>query len=163
MSDKINDGGPATETKPHIQNDKYESTGETVVLFGVTLYRIRARKAFGTVAAGVLGGFIAAENNLDVYGNAWVYGDARVSGNAWVSGNARVSGNAHYLTISPIGSEAGCLTAFLQKDGSILFNRGCFYGTKEQFLEAVRTKHKDSDTAKQYELCVALIETRLKP
>ena len=154
---------------PHIQNEKYESTGETITHLGITLYRIRARKAFGLVSAGAIGGFVAAQANLEVYGDAWVYGDARVYGDAWVYGNARVygdawvSGNAQYITISPIGSEAGCLTAFLQKDGSILFNRECFSGTQEQFLSAVKSKHGDSDIANQYKLCVSLIEARLKP
>ncbi len=88
-------------------NAKFEFTGETKVHFGVTLKRIRAIVAIGTlVAVGDVGGWIEKEDNLSVYGNAWVYGDAcvsgdacvygdaRVSGNAWVSGDARVYGNA---------------------------------------------------------------------
>ena len=83
----------ATET-PVISNDKYESTGETKIWFGVTLHRIRAKRSFGLVVAGALGGFVASEANLQVYGNAWVYGNAQVYGNAWVSGNAQVYGDA---------------------------------------------------------------------
>ena len=77
-------------------NAKYEFTGETKVVFGVTLNRIRAVAAIAAfgVAAGDLGGWIEREENLQVYGDAWVYGNARVSGNAQVYGNARVSGNA---------------------------------------------------------------------
>ena len=89
----------ATET-PVISNDKYESIGETKIWFGVTLHRIRAKRSFGLVVAGALGGFVASEANLQVSGNAWVsgdawvYGDARVYGNAQVSGNAQVYGDA---------------------------------------------------------------------
>ena len=94
-------------------NTKYEFTGETKIVYGRTLRRIKAIVAIGaTVAPGDIGGWIESENNLSMYGNAWVYdnamvydnaivsgnawvyGDARVFGNAWVSGNARVYDNA---------------------------------------------------------------------
>ena len=75
-------------------NKKFELTTETKVVFGITLHRIRALVAFGSVEAGELGGWIEKEENLSADGNAWVYGDARVYGNAWVYGDARVSGNA---------------------------------------------------------------------
>ena len=75
-------------------NTKFEFTGETKVHFGVTLKRIRALVAIGSlVAPGELGGWIEKEENLQVSGDAWVYGNARVYGDAWVSGNARVYGN----------------------------------------------------------------------
>jgi len=165
--------------KPAFSNDKFEATGETKVWCGVTLHRIRAKVAIGVVAAGTLGGWIEKESNLCVYGNAWVsgdaqvcgnawvYGDAQVYGNAWVYGDARVSGNAwvygnaRYITLSPIGSENGCLTAFVEKDGSIRINRGCFNGSVEQFLAAVEKKHGDSPNGQIYRLAVELIKLRL--
>ena len=58
---------------------KYEFTGETKVFFGVTLRRIRALTAIAAlgVSVGDLGGWIEKEDNLSqVYGNAWVYGNA---------------------------------------------------------------------------------------
>ena len=69
-----------------VKNAKFEFTGETKVVFGVTLNRIRAVTTIAAIgiAAGDLGGWIEREENLRVYGNA------RVSGDAWVSGNARV-------------------------------------------------------------------------
>ena len=64
---------------------------------GRTLYRIRALvaiAAFG-VSVGDLGGYVEKEENLaQVYGDAWVSGNARVSGDARVSGNAQVYGDA---------------------------------------------------------------------
>jgi len=64
------------------KNAKFEFTGETKVVFGVTLNRIRAVTAIAAlgIAAGDLGGWIEREENLQVYGNAWVYGNARVYG-----------------------------------------------------------------------------------
>ena len=85
------------------ENKKYELLKDDTITTssGKTLYRIKALVAIGLlVAPGDLGGYIENVNNLSVYGDAWVsgdarvYGDARVSGNAWVYGDARVSGNA---------------------------------------------------------------------
>lgn len=78
-------------------NDKYELlTDDTVTIpAGKTLYRIRALTSLRNVAKGDLGGYIAAEANLEVSGDAWVSGDAQVSGDAWVFGDAQVSGGAH--------------------------------------------------------------------
>ena len=76
-------------------NTKYEFTGETKIVYGRTLRRIKAIVAIGaTVAPGDIGGWIESENNLSVSGNAWVYGNAEVYGNACVFGNARVYFNA---------------------------------------------------------------------
>lgn len=73
---------------------KYELLPEdTITTLGVTLFRIRALVAIGTIAQpGDLGGYVENEKNLSQTGDAWVYGDARVYGDAWVSGNAWVSG-----------------------------------------------------------------------
>ena len=63
-----------------VKNAKFEFTGETKVVFGVTLNRIRAVTTIAAigVAAGDVGGWIEREENLSAYGNAWVSGDARV-------------------------------------------------------------------------------------
>ena len=72
---------------------KYELVkSDSVKTFnGKALFRIRAKRAFGIVAKGELGGYIEAEAVLSHDGNAWVSDNARVSGDAWVFGNARVS------------------------------------------------------------------------
>ena len=75
-------------------NDKYKLTTNTKEVYGRVLYRIKALKDFGDIVKGELGGWVEAEKNLQVSGNAWVYGNAQVSGNAGVFGNARVYGNA---------------------------------------------------------------------
>jgi carbonic anhydrase/acetyltransferase-like protein (isoleucine patch superfamily) len=109
-----------------VKNAKFEFTGETKVFFGVTLNRIRAVAAIAAfgVAAGDLGGWIEREENLQVYGDAWVsgdaqvygdaqvsgdaqvYGNARVSGDAWVSGNAQVSGDAQVYDNARVSGDA---------------------------------------------------------
>ena len=79
--------------------NKYEFVDgdEITSIFGVRLKRIRALVAISAlgVQAGELGGYIEKEANLSqVYGNAWVYGDAQVYGNARVYGDAQVYGDA---------------------------------------------------------------------
>ena len=73
---------------------KYKLTEKYIERFGAKLYQIQALVAFGTVAAGELGGYIQSESCLSHSGNSWVSDNARVSGNARVSDDARVSGNA---------------------------------------------------------------------
>nr|DAK67830.1 MAG TPA: Putative transferase, nesg, ydcK, Structural Genomics.38A [Caudoviricetes sp.] len=74
---------------------KYELLiDDTIDVFGVTLFRIKALISFSNVAKGDLGGYVKKEDNLSHYGNAWVYGNARVSDNARVYGDARVYDNA---------------------------------------------------------------------
>ncbi len=99
------------------KNTKYEFTGETKVIFGVTLKQIRAISAIASifVNAGDIGGWIESEKNLDVSGDAWVSGNARVSGNAWVSGDAWVipvpyiQGSRHALTLFSLAQiRVGC-------------------------------------------------------
>ena len=60
-----------------MENKKYEFTGETKTLGGVTFRRIRALVTIiGVVNSGDCGGWIESEKNLQVYGNALVSGNA---------------------------------------------------------------------------------------
>jgi hypothetical protein len=73
---------------------KYLLTKTTKKWMEKTLFQIKAKKSFGDVAEGELGGWIEKEDNLSHSGDAWVYGNAQVYGNAWVYGNAQVYGDA---------------------------------------------------------------------
>ena len=79
-------------------DSKYEFVAgdSKVIAPGRVVKRIRALVAIASfnVSPGDLGGYIEAKKNLQVSGNAWVYGDARVYGDAQVYGNARVCGDA---------------------------------------------------------------------
>ncbi|MGM8137481.1 hypothetical protein [Enterococcus italicus] len=222
-------------------NEKYKLlTDDTVDFFGRTLYRIEALKDFSNVLKGEKGGYIENENNLESFGDAWVYENAQVSGNArvyddawvygnaWVFGNAcvfgnariydnaqvfgnswvlgdalvfgntcifentcvygktliygnaQIYGNAHVkgdaqvngdaqingpltlITISPIGSENGTLTAYKNNKGGISVNRGCFSGTLEEFKQSVKKTHGKNKHAKTYKLAIELIKSRLE-
>lgn len=143
---------------------KYELTDEKKQIAGRTLFRIRALRDFYDVKAGDLGGWIESENNLSYSGDAWVSGKAVVFGDARVFGDAWIFGQGAICTVSNIGSRYGITTFFNRKDGTIGVRCGCFYGSIDEFAEAVRSRHGDNKFAKQYELAIELakvsIETR---
>ena len=150
---------------------KYEFTGETKVFLGVTMHRIRAvaKLVFPSgrvVNVGDIGGWIEKEDNLDhygnawvygdakvcgnakVYGNAWVYGDAKVYGNAWVYGDAKVYGNACvygdakvYGNAKVYGDAKVCGNADVSKSTHLL-QIGAV-GSRDSFITFFRTKDKD--------------------
>ena len=142
-------------------NTKYEFTGETKIVYGRTLRRIKAIVAIGaTVAPGDIGGWIESENNLSMYGNAWVYGDAMVYGDAEVYGNARVHGDASvscdkdYMTFKNSWSSG---IWFTYTASNKKWSVGCFYGTGD---ELVRKAYSDSElSGKCYEAIVRAVET----
>lgn len=67
---------------------KYEFTGETKQINGVTLRRIKR------LSDGLVGGWIEKEENLSHEGECFVYGSAQVSDYARVFGSAQVFGSA---------------------------------------------------------------------
>ena len=155
---------------------KYEFTGETKVVFGITLKRIRALMGFGVIAKGELGGWIEKEENLSrVSGDAWVFGNARVSGNAWVSGdawvfsNARVLGDARvfsntsFLLVGPIGSCFATLTVTADAQLGLRFTTDCFSGSRAEFVAAVAATHGAGKFRVQYDLAVALADCSVTP
>ena len=164
-------------------NDKYEFTDETKEFCGVTLRRIRAKAAFGIVAKGEIGGWVEKENNLQVSGDAWVYGDARVSGDAWVygdarvsgdawvSGNARVYGNARVSGNALVSGNAAInilaalgyyLTIHADAKIKMRFNVGCFSGTRKEFIAKAK-EYKISPKAVKAALALADATIRTKP
>lgn len=141
---------------------KFELVAEmTKEFFGRKFFRIRALISFGDVETGELGGWVEREGCLDQSGDAWVYGNAQVFGNAWVSGDAQVFGDERWLTIGPIGSENGFLTAFRQRDNSIMVRRGGFSGTIDEFEAAVKERHGDSIHGQIYLAQIPVIKLRL--
>ena len=133
---------------------KYELLiDDTIDIFGVTLFRIKALISFGNVEKGDLGGYVKKEDNLSHYGNAWVYGDARVSGNAEVSGDAWVSGDADYIVFKNHWSSG---RFFTYTKSNKMWKVGCFYGTGQ---ELIKKAYRDSENSgKNYEAYVKFVE-----
>ena len=91
---------------------------DTLKVFGIKLYRIRALKSFGDVKKGDLGGYIESESNLSHEGNCWVYDDVKVFGKdcicgdtmlynkVRINGKARVFGDAEVFGKARISDNA---------------------------------------------------------
>ena len=145
---------------------KYKLTKKYIESLGVKLFQIQAVTAFGCISKGELGGYIQSEQCLSQSGNAWVsgnaqvYGNARVSGNAQVPGNARVYGRNSIFLASEVGTENGTLTVSSGKDGLVV-TRGCFTGTKEDFLEKSAQVHSEK-IQREYQLLIEVAESRIK-
>lgn len=141
--------------------EKYEFTGETKQCCRATLQRIRAVIAFNDVKKGDLGGWIEKVENLDNYGEAWVYDEAQVYGEARVYGKARVEYSKDLIVFQYIGSECGTFTAYKSEKG-IECNRGCFHGTIQEFESAVIKIHSNNEYGKQYALIIELVKLRIE-
>ncbi len=127
---------------------KYRLTEKHIEHFGVKLFQIQAVTDFGCISKGELGGYIQSEQCLSQ------------SGNARVSGNAQVYGRNSIFLASEVGTENGTLTVSSGKDGLVV-TRGCFTGTKEEFL-AKSAKVHDEKTQREYRLLIEVAESRIK-
>ena len=129
-------------------NKKFELLlDDTITIFGIKLFRIKALISFGNVEEGELGGYIEKEDNLSVFGNAWVFGNAKVYG------NARVSGNADYIVFKNNWSSG---RYFTYTKSNKMWRVGCFYGTGQ---ELINKAYQDSEiSGKHYKAYVEFVE-----
>ena len=127
---------------------KYEFTGETKVVDGITLNRIRAIRDFGNVKAGDIGGWIAKEENLSHEG------EAEVCGSAEVCGEAKVTVISDYIVFKNWWSSGRYFTWTRSND---MWRVGCFYGTGE---ELIKKAYEDSEiSGREYERIVKYVES----
>ena len=127
---------------------KYEFTGETKVVDGITLNRIRAIRVFGNIKAGDIGGWIEKEENLSHEGSAWVCGSAKVFG------SAKVCANSDYIVFKNWWSSG---RYFTWTKSNNMWMVGCFYGTGE---ELIKKAYKDSEiSGREYERIVKYVES----
>ena len=129
-------------------NKKFELLlDDTITIFGIKLFRIKALISFGNVEEGEIGGYVEKEDNLSSSGNAWVSGDA------WVYGNALVSGNADYIVFKNNWSSG---RYFTYTRSNKMWRVGCFYGTGQ---ELIKKAYQDSEeSGKHYEAYVEFVE-----
>ena len=66
-----------------------------------------------------------------------------------------------FLSISPIGSENGCLWVMRNEAGVLMYNRGCFSDTEEQFVAAVKAKHAGTEYERKYMAAVEFIKSQV--
>lgn len=90
-----------------------------------------------------------------VFGLSEIYGDAELYAAAKIF-NAKIKDTADYQVFYNVGSECGILTVYKTISGEIRVNRGCFWGTFEEFEQAVKRRHGDSKYGRHY---AAIIES----
>ncbi len=99
--------------------------------------------------------------DAEVCGVAEVYGDARVYGNARVCGNALICKRNDLITVSNIGSRNDT-TTFFNTDNGIYVKCGCFYGSIEEFEEAVKDVHTGTKHEVIYLKTIELAKIQIK-
>ena len=135
---------------------KYKLTNETIVYFGITLYRIEALMDFSDVKTSDKGGFVQSENNLSQLGNAWVYGNAKVYDNAEVCGDAKVYKNSDYIVFKNWWSSGRYFTWTRSNNK---WKVGCFYGNGEELIKKAYADSEES--GREYERVVRYVENIL--
>ena len=85
-----------------------------------------------------------------------VVGYARVDGIAWVDGNAGI------MQIGPIGSRDDITTFFRDQENGISVKCGCFYGTIDEFAEAVKKTHGGTKYEKEYTAAIAVARAHIE-
>lgn len=81
---------------PVFNNDKYQTTGETKVVEGRVVYRIKALRDIDWwhIKKGDLGGFVKSELNLDTEDDSWIQQDGCVKDTARVEGHSCIFGKS---------------------------------------------------------------------
>ena len=135
---------------------KYEFTGKTKMHDDVVLHQIRALVDIPdqAVKAGDVGGWIEHEGNLSHTGSCWVGNNARVLRDATVSLNSDV------VSIDNVGSKNGTLTMYKTEDG-VGVCRGCFAGTYDEFIDAVKETHGNNTHARFYLAIAPLLKSKI--
>ena len=144
----------------------FELTDKFIInAFGIKLLQIKCTRKIKHADVGDLGGYIEKEDNL--YGDAWVsgnaqvYGDAKVSGNAQVSGDAKVSNNNEHCGFDCFGSANRHTHAYKTQSGKVEIICGCFRGSIEEFEEQVKKTHQGNEFERQYMAIAEVIKIKL--
>ena len=82
---------------------------------------------------------------------------ANLAGAIVADGYALV-GRRPVLQIGPIGSRLDVVVAY-RTDKGLMLRTGCFFGTADQFVDAVRKTHKDNTHAADYMVALDFIRS----
>jgi hypothetical protein len=114
-----------------------------------TLFRIQAKKSFGSVKKGDKGGYIENEDNLSSEGKAWISDHAKVFGKARISGNAQVYGDAMVYSEAEVSDNAEVYGNAKVNGSSQIYGNAKIYGNSEIYGDAqVKDNAEVYDNAK---------------
>lgn len=126
----------------------FELTDKFIIInaFGVKLFQIKCTRKIKYANIGDLGGYIEKEDNL--------------FGNAWVSGDAWVRNNNEHCGFDCFGSANRHTHAYKTESGKIEITCGCFRGSIEEFEEQVRKTHQGNEFERQYMAIAEVIKIK---
>lgn len=84
-------------------------------------------------------------NLSQIRGNAYIFGDARIRDSAIIKDHAYIKNNRDYISIAPLGSRNDVTTFYKDKRGMIYVCTGCFAGNINEFIKAVKERHKNNE------------------
>ena len=73
-------------------------------------------------------------------------------------GDVKLTGDRPVLQMGPIGSRADTLLAFTTTDG-LRIRAGCFFGTRDEFLDRVEKTHGNSVHGQDYRAALMFIDS----
>ena len=74
-----------------------------------------------------------------------------------LAGGEKLFGKRPIFQIGPIGSRCAYFVAFITDKG-LRLRAGCFFGSKEEFIEKLQEEHEDNEHAQEYNAAISLIE-----
>ena len=74
-----------------------------------------------------------------------------------LDGGEKLFGKRPIFQIGPIGSRCAYFVAFITDKG-LRLRAGCFFGSKEEFIEKLQEEHEDNEHAQEYNAAISLIE-----
>ena len=76
---------------------------------------------------------------------------------AYLDGDSKLIGERPIFQIGPIGSRCAYFVAYITDKG-LKLRAGCFFGSKEEFVEALEETHDDNRHADEYNAALVLID-----
>ena len=114
-------------------------------------YRLRA-----ALEMGVKRGASLSDADLRGADLSWAY----LSG-ADLGDDLKLLGDRPYFQLGPIGSESRTFEAFITNQG-LRLQTGCFFGTRDEFVERLNQTHGDNIHAYEYTAALVLIDAHVE-
>lgn len=85
------------------------------------------------------------QDKSQIFGNLHIFGDSVISGSTIINNNAYIKTNRDYISVGPLGSRHSVTTFYKDKRGMIYVCTGCFAGNINEFIKAVKERHKNNE------------------
>lgn len=80
---------------------------------------------------------------------------------AYLYGGLKLVGERPFLTIGPIGSAGRTIVGWVTNNG-LRIEAGCFFGTREEFVEKLAEEHGDNIHGQEYTAALVLLDAHVQ-